>query len=148
MRYDEASARWWKYTKPDAAGLAVTWQGSRPPSLHNASPLEYLERLHAQNAIFDDGIRLEGLWRQGRAWRIITSQPHIPGSPPSLEEITTALLADDWQPAPAWNGLGYKHSLTFRKGPWLLSNAHPGNFVKTSAGSILPIDVILTRHLP
>lgn len=148
VRYDPDTRRWWKYTKPDASGLAVTWEAAAPPVLHNASPLEYMARLQAQNELFGDDIRLEGLWRQGRGWRIITSQPHADGEPPTREEIHAALTADGWLPAPQWNGLGYEHGLTFLRGDWLLADAHPANFVKTADGALIPIDVILTRWIP
>ncbi len=43
------------------AGYTVSWNGGRP-WLHNALPLDYLERMIRQNELFGDDVRLLGLW--------------------------------------------------------------------------------------
>ena len=117
VRFDEATGRWWKYTKRTAAGYTVDWTGrlEDAPQLLPALPLDYLERLMAQNAVFADDIRLEGLWPDGsRDWRIITSQPDVPGEPASAAEIVLGMEASGWETLP-FRGVGYDDSLAFVK---------------------------------
>lgn len=59
VTYRSAERRWWKYTKPHGAGLAVTSEGKDRPFSHNATPLEYFDRLRAANVLLADDIRLE-----------------------------------------------------------------------------------------
>jgi hypothetical protein len=147
VRFDPAARVWWKYTKPHSAGFAVSWEGTAAPFIHNASPLEYLERLLAQNALLGDAIRFEGVWRdpETKAWRLVTSQPDVPGIPLSRAEIIDGLAAQGWQLQPQWAGLGYRNSLTFRRGDWLMTDVHPANLARSPDGLIMPFDVILTR---
>jgi hypothetical protein len=141
--------RWWKYTKPNHAGLGVTWEGEATPYVHNASPLEYLDRLRAANLLLADDIRLEGLWRNpAGAWRIVTRQADVPGTPAERDEIIGSLAQAGWILQPQWSGVVYHRSLTFRRGDWLMTDAHPANFVRTADGLVIPIDVILAKHRP
>jgi len=115
-----------------------------------ALPLDYLERLMAQNAVFADDIRLEGLWPDGsRDWRIITSQPDVPGEPASAAEIVLGMEASGWETLP-FRGVGYDDSLAFAKqtpeGLAAVWDAHARNMVRTESGLIVPIDVIITHH--
>ena len=71
---DETSGRWIKYTKPSASGYTVSWQENGTPFLHNAPPLDYVQRLIWQNDIFGDDIHLVGLWQ---------AQHHHPARPSS-----------------------------------------------------------------
>ena len=48
----EASGRWIKYTKPSACGYTVSWAEDGSPYMHNAMPLDYLQRLIWQNEVF------------------------------------------------------------------------------------------------
>ena len=152
VRFDEATGRWWKYTKRTAAGYTVDWTGrlEDAPQLLPALPLDYLERLMAQNAVFADDIRLEGLWPDGsRDWRIITSQPDVPGEPASAAEIVLGMEASGWETLP-FRGVGYDDSLAFVKltpeGLVAVWDAHARNMVRTESGLIVPIDVIITHH--
>ncbi|MES2707230.1 MAG: hypothetical protein V4726_11580 [Verrucomicrobiota bacterium] len=147
MTFRSAERRWWKYTKPHSAGLAVTWEGNDPPFVHNASPLEYLDRLRAANLLLADDIRLEGLWRDaGGAWRVVTSQPDVPGNPATRDEIIDSLAQAGWTIQPQWQGLVYETSMSFRRGSWLMADVHPANFVRNPEGLAIPIDVVLTKH--
>ena len=49
---DESSGRWIKYTKRSASGYTVSWSEKGEPFMHNATPLEYLQRLLWQNEDF------------------------------------------------------------------------------------------------
>ncbi|RYD27271.1 MAG: hypothetical protein EOP86_24780 [Verrucomicrobiaceae bacterium] len=147
VRFDKETGRWWKYTKPDSSGLCVTWIGDATPYLHNASPSEYLGRILDCNGIFGDDTKLEGIWWDGKGWRIITTQQDISGESLSPMEIRALMEANGWEHIPVWDGLGYENSQTFRKGDWLVADAHPGNAVQTMEGAIMPIDFILARRI-
>ena len=69
----EPSGRWIKYTKPSACGFTVSWSDHGQPYLHNAHPLDYLQRLLWQNEALGDDIHLVGLWQaRPHRWRIVT----------------------------------------------------------------------------
>lgn len=152
VRYDAATGSWWKYTKRNGAGYTVDWTGRLQDrsSLLPALPGEYLERLRAQNDLFSDDIRLEGLWPDGSAnWRIVTSQPDVPGRAASPEEIQSALEEMGWRLLPYWD-IGYEGARAYAReeagrvvAMW---DVYPRNFIKTESGLIVPIDVILTTH--
>lgn len=92
--FDPATGRWWKYTKPNAAGYGIEWGADGTPYMISAFPIEYLQRLRLQNDLFGDDIQLEGLWLDPNgAWRIVTTQPDVDGIPATLDELTNAFLA-------------------------------------------------------
>ncbi|MEN9840282.1 MAG: Serine/Threonine/Tyrosine Kinase found in polyvalent protein [Verrucomicrobiota bacterium] len=141
----EPSGRWIKYTKPSACGFTVSWSESGQPYLHNASPLDYLQRLLWQNDALGDDIHLVGLWQaQPHRWRIVTTQPGLQGSRVTLEELSAAFIAAGFTVLP-WRGLGYEHSLSLRFGGYDLWDVHPANVLLSPEGLPLPLDVILTR---
>jgi len=83
--------------------------------MHNALPLDYLERMLRQNAIFGDDVRLVGLWNPvGHDWRIITTQPHVKGEAATLEQIGAAFESVGFEILP-WRGIGYAGSLAVSK---------------------------------
>jgi len=47
VRYDNETGLWWKYTKHNLADYTASWTDGRP-WLHNALPLDYLERMNLQ----------------------------------------------------------------------------------------------------
>ena len=59
---DEGTGGWIKFTKPSACGYTVSWGTDGKPFLHNALPLEYLQRLLWQIEMLGDDIHLVGLW--------------------------------------------------------------------------------------
>jgi hypothetical protein len=142
---DESSGRWLKYTKPAACGYTVSWQENGTPFLHNAPPLDYLQRLLWQNEIFGDDIHLIGLWpAQPHQWRIVTTQPGLQGGRATLDELAAAFLAAGFSLLP-WRGLGYEGSLSLRCEGFDIWDAHPANVLLSPEGLPLPIDVIITR---
>ena len=144
VRFDPLSGRRWKYTKPSMAGYTVSW-GSDGPFLHNASPLDYLRRLTFQNEIFGDDIRLEGLWEAScRRWSIVTSQPHVAGAPPLLDEIMLAFEQLNFEKLP-YLSVGYEGSLAYRKDGYDVWDVHPGNVRLSQLGLPIPFDFIITE---
>jgi hypothetical protein len=143
VRFDPVSGRWWKYTKPGMSGYTVSW-ASDEPFLHNASPLDYLLRLSYQNEIFGDDIRLEGLWEGScRRWSIVTSQPHVAGAPPLLDEIALAFEQLDFEKL-HYHCVGYEGSLAYRKDGYDVWDVHPGNVRLSQLGLPIPFDFIIT----
>ncbi len=143
VRYDADTGLWWKYTKTNLAGFTVSWTDGCP-WLHNALPLDYLERMIRQNAMFGDDVQLIGLWNpQGHDWRIITTQPHVEGAKATLAELEQAFVEVGFEMLP-WRGLGYADSFAVRKDGFDVWDIHPANVLLTDSGLPLPFDVIIT----
>ncbi len=141
----ETSGRWIKYTKPSASGYTVSWRADGTPFLHNALPLDYLQRLIWQNEVFGDDIRLIGLWAQDpHHWRIVTTQPGLQGTRATLDELAAAFGAVGFQILP-WRGVGYEGSLALRFEGFDIWDVHPANVLLSPDGLPLPLDVIVTR---
>ena len=142
---DESSGRWIKYTKRSASGYTVSWSENGEPFMHNATPLEYLQRLIWQNEVLGDDIHLIGLWQeQPHQWRIVTSQPGLQGSRATLDELSVAFVAAGFTLLP-WRGIGYAGSLSLRIEGFDIWDVHPANVLLSPDGLPLPIDVIVTR---
>lgn len=142
---DESSGRWIKYTKRSASGYTVSWSEKGEPFMHNATPLEYLQRLLWQNEAFGDDIRLVGLWQeQPHQWRIVTTQPGLEGERATLEALAAAFTASGFTLLP-WRGIGYEGSLSLRIESFDVWDVHPANVLLSPEGIPLPIDVIVTR---
>jgi hypothetical protein len=142
---DESTGRWIKFTKPSCSGYTVSWQEDGAPYLHNALPLDYLQRLLWQNEIFGDDIHLIGLWQQQpHQWRIVTSQPGLQGARATLDDLSAAFITAGFTVLP-WRGIGYKNSLSLRIEGFDIWDVHPANVLLSSEGLPLPIDVIVTR---
>jgi hypothetical protein len=141
----EPSGRWIKYTKPSASGYTVSWRQDGTPYLHNALPVEYLQRLSWQNEVFGDDIHLVGLVPSPlHHWRIVTTQPGLQGTRVSLDDLSAAFVAAGFHLLP-WRGLGYESSLSLRFEGFDIWDVHPANVVLSPEGLPLPIDVIVTR---
>lgn len=141
----EPTGRWIKYTKPASSGYTVSWGSDGVPYLHNALPLDYLQRLIWQNEVFGDDIHLIGLWQaQPHQWRIVTSQPGLQGTRATLDELSTAFSAAGFILL-SWRGIGYEGSLALRIEGFDVWDVHPANVLLSPEGLPLPIDVIITR---
>lgn len=101
---------------------------------------EYLERIRLLNNEFAVGWEIEGMCGEGRARRIITSQPAYHGKPPMLAEIRQFMLE---------RGFGF-HRTRFgdawfrREDGLLVSDAEPKNAVVTEKG-MMPFDFIIAQ---
>jgi len=114
--------------------------------LTEALPLEYLERQLLQNALFNDGVRLEGVAVEHERLVVLTSQPNITGDEVTRDEMVTFMRKLWFQPLTGIS-LGRPGSLAFYRDLDEVAafDAHPGNFVKDEDGHVLPIDLILVR---
>lgn len=145
MSLHEPLGRWIKYTKPSSSGYTVSWSECGEPFMHNAMPLEYLQRLLWQNEVFGDDIHLIGLWQQQpHRWRIITTQPGLQGTRASLDDLASAFVTTGFTLLP-WRGIGYEGSLSLRIEGFDIWDVHPANVLLSPEGLPLPIDVIVTR---
>jgi hypothetical protein len=142
---NEATGRWIKYTKRSSCGYTVSWDGQGVPFMHNALPLDYLQRLLWHNEVLGDDIQLIGLWQEHpHQWRIVTSQPGLKGRRATLEELSAAFCAAGFTLLP-WRGIGYEGSLSLRWDDFDLWDVHPANVLLSPEGIPLPIDVLITR---
>ena len=142
---NEPTGRWIKFTKRASSGYTVSWDEAMTPYLHNALPLDYLQRLLWQNEILGDDIHLIGLWQERpHQWRIVTTQPGLQGTRATLDELSAAFIAAGFTLLP-WRGLGYENSLSLRCDGFDIWDVHPANVLLSPEGLPLPIDVIVTR---
>lgn len=142
---NESNGRWIKYTKRSSSGYTVSWDEKGEPFMHNATPLDYLQRLIWQNEVFGDEIHLIGLWQeQPHQWRIVTTQPGLHGSRATLEELSTAFTSAGFDLLP-WRGIGYAGSLSLRFSGFDIWDVHPANVLLSPEGFPLAIDVIITE---
>lgn len=93
--HDESTDRYVKVTRDGIFGLSPgidlalvsSDMDARRFHLWEASPIEYLERLHLQNELVPDLNRLEGVIIQGDDMAIVSSQPRFELEPVSQPEI-------------------------------------------------------------
>lgn len=141
----EATGRWIKYTKPASSGYTVSWGADGAPFMHNALPLDYLQRLIWQNEVFGDDVQLVGLWpSQPHRWSVVTSQPGVRGGRTTLAALEAAFAAAGFTVLP-WHGLGYEGSLFLRLEGFDIWDVHPANVLLSPEGLPIAIDVIVTR---
>lgn len=145
VRFDEPTRRWFKYTIPGLCGFSVDWNGHEPPHLRMATPDEYFQRLCLQNELFADDINLVGFWNDinGGGWRMVTSQPDIVGEPATRIQILEGMRDYGFSPLPV---SGPNNAPAFRREDVIVWDAHPGNFVMTPEGVLVPIDLIITEN--
>ncbi len=115
--------------------------------LFPATPSQYLLRCGLANSVFGDDIRLLAIAQDQAGGSdvpsIVTSQPFVIGSPPDEHEIARYLSALGFQPLPrATHRPSGLHDVWCRREDHLvICDAVSGNFVRTPAGDILPIDL-------
>lgn len=93
--HDEATDRYFKVTRGGIFGLAPgidlalvsSGEDARRFHLWEATPLEYLERLHLQNQLVPGLNRLEGVLDPGDDLAVVTSQPRFDLVPVTQPEI-------------------------------------------------------------
>ena len=130
--FSERDRRVLKATYPNKFGLTL--------GVHrDATPSQYLRRLALQNRVFDDDIRLIGVWNDRGRLRIVTSQPMIEGRTATDAEMEATLITLRFVPL-----FADADPLWYRPADRVLAfDAHPRNFVITPAGMVIPIDVNL-----
>ena len=141
--HDEPNDRYFKVTRNGVFGfspgielaLVSSAQDARRFHLWDATPLEYLERLHLQNLLVPGLNRLEGIIHQANGeLSIVTSQPRFEIIPVSVPEI------DAW-----FASLGFEKitdSAYYRREDNLgVFDAHDKNLVR-AGDDLIPFDVI------
>lgn len=107
-----------------------------------ATPAEYLDRMTLLQACFAQKWQIVGLAREMGRTRLVSRQPFLLGTRPSLPEVAHYM-----------QGLGFVFQRHRFGNHWVRSHdgviaydAEPANFVKTAAG-LIPVDLILQRIL-
>ena len=153
VRFREEDRRAVKKTWPGTFGFVPAWNGSvwvpRP-----ATPAEYLHRMHLQNHVFQDDIRLEGgmissgpsllIGQPSGGFSFVISQPWLEAADnkqqyPSEEEIHGLLCEIGFQPM-----LKSLYGWQSTDRSLIILDAKPDNFITTADG-ILPIDLLITE---
>jgi len=96
--------------------------------------LAYLANLAAANRLFGDDLRFHGVLETVTGPSLVTSQPFIDGSTPTIEEVTS------WFQANGYQVCGYNHWKNPETGTEI-ADAHSGNLIKTEDGELVPIDL-------
>lgn len=137
--HDRPNKRFYKYTYPNQFGRTAFY-GSGGLGNTDALPFEYLTRLALHNDIFGDDVVIECTLEddQGRLVTVI-SQSFIEGDHPSQAHIDEYMMAEGF--------------VKTRSGDWYRASddiaafdAHPGNFIFTPDGNVVPIDLVPIRH--
>lgn len=145
--FEERDQRYHKATHADRCGWKVGLK-SGELVVQEASPLFYLQRLVWCNQLFGDDIVLEGLCSGEDVWHIVTSQPALRGKLPDLAEIRATFADMGFRELPGFT-IGAATSLSFyrQRGKFLVTDAHPDNFIKLREMT-LPIDLVVQRAGP
>lgn len=116
------------------------------PTLTNALPAEYLNRLLLSNRVFDDEVKLVGVTLEPDGMVVVTTQPTIVGTAASLEDMLDFFARRRFAPLPGFCA-GYKGSLSFYRDldQVAVFDAHPANFIRDRRGIILPIDGVVVQ---
>ena len=122
-----------------------------------ATPLEYLERLALQNAVFADDFQIEGVMVSEKPSLILFEEAGQPSFVISQQWITAADLN---RPTPSIGEISeYLTNIGFEPAPrsyygWLrradavlIVDAKPDNFMKTQAG-VTPVDLQMSSVPP
>ena len=142
MRFDGAS-HWYKFTKPNGAGFAIEVVDEVVIMLP-ATPLQYLDRWRAHNAIFDDDVELVGVSKYTPGGlSLVVFQRDVQGEGPSWDDMENMFV----------DGLGLRRlrvpetlggyeSRAYFSGRIGVFDVRPVNCVQTGSGLVVPIDVI------
>lgn len=156
VRFREEDRRAVKRTWPGSFGFVPEWNGSTwvPRA---ATAAEYLHRLHLQNTVFGDDIRLEGgmtatggpviIGQPPGEFSLVISQPWLEALDnadqfPTEAEIDVFMRGIGFEPIP-----GSLYGWRSVDATLVVLDAKPDNLIKTPAG-ILPFDVLLTETSP
>ena len=143
MFHDETTDRYFKVTRNGVFGLSPgielalvsSSQDARRFHLWEASPVEYLERLHLQNLLVPGLNRLEGVIHQiNGELAIVTSQPRLEIIPVKTAEIDAWFSSRDFEKVAE---SGYYR----REDNLGVFDAHDKNLVRAGE-DLIPFDVI------
>ena len=141
--YDQTSDRWFKITLANKAGFVLDARDAVEGVAGNfesrlATPLEYLERIRLANEKFADRIRFLGVIDASDGWRLVISQPNVPGPAPTQKEVLQFFRLQRFRVV---NEKTYYRAID----NLLVGDAHTGNLKKLASGNILPFDVLLSQ---
>ncbi len=144
LLFDATNGRWLKFTKPFAAGFTMELTADPRFVRRPATPLQYLRRWRLANRLFGVDVRLIGLSCLGRTQRIVISQPHFAGKPPTWEEIDRALQRDHGlrrlppELAPADD----PERRVYYRGRLVVFDVCPANCARAESGRIVPFGAV------
>ncbi len=96
--------------------------------------LAYLNNLEAANQIFGDEILLHGVLETRRGPALVTSQPFVPGTVPTTEEVAA------WFVSNGYHSTGHNRWKNDESAVEI-ADAHVGNLIKIKDGELVPIDL-------
>jgi len=139
-----------KVTKPGKFGYGVDREMIRPKKrqeppritvgLADATPDEYLTRLHLQNSEFGDEIRVLGVAGYPQGASVLTAQPFYRGERTEQPIIDAWFSARGWMPVMDKEG-GFYHP----DKDLLILDALPRNVLTLEDGQLMPFDVVIVR---
>jgi len=112
----------------------------------DATPFEYLDRLQIQNEVFKDDTRLLGCWIEAEGLVLVTSQPLVRGKSPLPAEILEFMNITGSERIPGLPANSEDCFSFYRREDRVAAfDAHTGNYVRTTPGFIVPIDLVMVR---
>jgi DNA ligase (NAD+) len=106
-----------------------------PPAFGAQSgALAYLANIAAANRLFGDDIRLHGVLETTGGPSLVTSQPFVEGSQPTIDQVSA------WFESNGYVSIGHNHWKHPETGTEI-ADAHTGNLIKTADGELVPIDL-------
>lgn len=142
MAYDEATHRWFKFTKPNQAGYYVEVVEADLIMLP-ATPLQYLDRWRTHNLIFFDDVELVGVSQALEGPRIVVTHADVAGESPSFEQIDEMFLGGmKFAKLNVSRNLGGYDAAAYFWGRVGVFDVRPVNCVLNGDGLVIPIDVI------
>ncbi len=137
--FDEAGRQAVKLTHPGEFGHSPRGPGIK------AVPTEYFERLHYQNSIFGDDIRIHGILDDGEGHiEVVTTQPWITANDerpnPTSLEIEAFFKEHSFELVPLNPDAPLFYSL---KLGLIAADAHDQNVLRDVDGNLVPIDIVI-----
>ena len=132
-------SRIYKYTYPNQFGRTAFY-GSGGLGNTNALPFEYLTRMALHNKVFGDDVIIEVTFddEQGLVILVI-SQTFILGDHPAQKQIDAYMTAEGFVKTRSNDWYRVSDDLA-------AFDAHPGNFIATPDGQVVPIDLVPIHH--
>jgi DNA ligase (NAD+) len=139
-RFGEIAARY-----PSLGGQSehVVWHppdGSRvlkltiPPGFGAQGGIGYVRNILSSNRLFGDDIQVHGVLETLGGPSILTSQPFVKGSVPTMDEIVL------WFESGGYHSTGHNRWKNKETGTEI-ADAHIGNLIKSEDGELIPIDL-------
>jgi hypothetical protein len=130
------------YVPENAKESGIVWKVTRSGrwGLVRATPREYLRRLDRLDKNSGTNIRVAGVaLSENSVPLLVTSMAYIPGVHPNGHHLDRRLRDEGWELV---NDPDQMQTYRLKSDGTLMRDAHPRNFVLTSGGYLVPIDVI------